>query len=117
VLYMLYDITLSEPFTSFQYDHVTVTVWQWCHTNPIPKSPKINIKEIKIKNEKNKIVRVHHLELWHILDYGIIYYINSKLDYYGYIDSDFGGNKNTKRSTKENIFFRANRPMFWETKH
>ena len=45
-----------------------VTVWQWCHINPNPKSPKIKIKEKEITNKKikNKIVRVHYLELWQL---------------------------------------------------
>ena len=73
MLNMLYDIILPEPSMLF---HVTmtltlscnwcVTVWLWCHVNPNPKSLKIKIKEKEIPNEKrkNKIVRVHCLELW-----------------------------------------------------
>ena len=73
MLNILYNIILLEPSILF---HVTViltlscdwcvTVWQWCHVNPNPKSLKIKIKEKEIPNEKrkNKIVRVHCLELW-----------------------------------------------------
>ena len=52
-----------------------------------------------------------------ILDYKITYHTNSKLDSYGYINSDFARDKNTRRSTKENVFFVANGPMSLETKH
>ena len=52
-----------------------------------------------------------------ILDYRITYHTNSKLDSYGYINSDFARDKNTRRSTKENVFFVANGPMSLETKH
>ena len=53
-----------------------VIVWQWCHIDPNPKSPKIKIKEKKITNEKrkNKIVRVYCLELW---QQPVIVYLNS----------------------------------------
>ena len=52
-----------------------------------------------------------------ILDYRITYHINSKLDFYGYINSDFARDKNTRRSTQENVFFVANGPMSLEIKH
>jgi len=77
MLNMLYDIILLESSMLFHvtHDSVTmtmtlscdwcVTMWQWCHVYSNPKFPKIKIKEKEIINEKrkNKIVRVHHLEL------------------------------------------------------
>jgi len=38
---------------------------QWCHLNPNPKSSKIKNKRTENKKWEKKIVRVHHLELWH----------------------------------------------------
>ena len=45
------------------------------------------------------------------LDYGITYHANRKLDFYSYVNSDFASNKNTQRSTEENVFFIAGRPV------
>ena len=52
-----------------------------------------------------------------ILDYEIVYYANSKWNNYSCINFNFTGNKNTKRSNEGNIFFIANRPVFWKTKY
>ena len=51
-----------------------------------------------------------------ILDYGITYHVNEKLDSYDYINSDFISDKNTWRSIEENMFFVAGGPVFWKTK-
>ena len=47
-----------------------------------------------------------------ILDYGITYHVNEKLDSHDYVNSDFIGDKNTWRSIEENMFFVAGRPVF-----
>lgn len=46
-----------------------------------------------------------------ILDYEITYHANRKLDLYGYINSDFSGDKNIQRSIEGNMFFVAGRPV------
>ena len=103
MLNMLYDIILPEPSMLF---HVTmtltlscnwcVTVWLWCHVNPNPKFLKIKIKEKEIPNEKrkNKIVRVHCLELWQ--DKWV-----SECEY-GKESQNMNQSKNTKKKVSEN---------------
>jgi len=38
------------------------------------------------------------------------------MDPVGFVDSDFAGCKNTRRSTEDNIFLAAGGPISWETK-
>jgi len=50
------------------------------------------------------------------LDYAIRYRAGATLDLVGYVDSDFAGCKNTRLSTKGNIFIVAGGPVSWKTK-
>jgi len=50
------------------------------------------------------------------LDYAIRYCAGAILDLVGYVDSNFAGCKNTRRSTEGNIFMVAGGPVSWETK-
>jgi len=67
--------------------------------------------------------RAHWNALKHVLgyikgtlDYGITYRVGSSMDPVGFVDSDFAGCKNTRRSTEGNIFLVAGGPISWETK-
>jgi len=51
------------------------------------------------------------------MHYGIIYHANGILEPVGYVDSDFAGYKNSRRSTEGNVFIVAEGPIFWESKH
>ena len=50
------------------------------------------------------------------LDYAIRYRAGAALDLVGYVDSDFAGCKNTKHSTKDNIFVVVGGPVSWKIK-
>jgi len=50
------------------------------------------------------------------LDYIIRYRTGATLDPVRYVDSNFAGCKNTRRSTEGNIFMVAGGPVSWETK-
>ena len=50
------------------------------------------------------------------LDYTIRYHAGAILDPVGYVDSDFAGCKNTRRSTEGNIFMVAGGLVSWKTK-
>ena len=67
--------------------------------------------------------RAHWNALKHVLgyikgtlDYGLRYRAGAPLGPVGYVDSDFAGCKNTRRSTEGNIFVVAGGPVSWETK-
>ena len=49
--------------------------------------------------------------------YGITYHANGILEPVGYVGSDFAGCKNSRQSTKENVFIVARGPISWESKH
>jgi len=51
------------------------------------------------------------------IDYGITYRGGGTLNPIGYVDSDYAGCKDTRRSTKENVFIVAGGPVSWESKH
>ena len=46
-----------------------------------------------------------------ILDYGIIYHANKKLDPHSYINLNFASDKDTQRSTERNMFFVTSEPV------
>jgi len=48
--------------------------------------------------------------------YGIIYRGSEKLSSTGFVDSDYAGCKDTRRSTEGNIFIVAGEPVSWESK-
>ena len=50
------------------------------------------------------------------LNYGITYKADAELNPTGYVDSDFAGCKDTRRSTEGNIFIVAGGPVSWESK-
>ncbi|KAF7770863.1 hypothetical protein Agabi119p4_6837 [Agaricus bisporus var. burnettii] len=50
------------------------------------------------------------------LDYGITYYPDSDLKPYGYVDADFAGDRDSRRSTEGHIFFVAGGPVSWASK-
>jgi len=50
------------------------------------------------------------------LNYGITYKADAKLNPTGYVDSDFAGCKDTRRSTEGNIFIVVGEPVLWESK-
>lgn len=50
------------------------------------------------------------------LDYGISYYKDSDLRPYGYVDADYAGEIDGRRSTEGHIFFVGNGPVSWASK-
>ena len=67
--------------------------------------------------------KAHWNALKHVLGYikgtlnhGIMYRAGTTLNPVGYVDSNFAGCKNTRRSTEGNIFVVAGGPVSWETK-
>jgi len=50
------------------------------------------------------------------IGYGITYQAGGHLNLIGYVDSDFAGCKNTRRSTEGTIFIVAGGPVSWESK-
>jgi len=65
----------------------------------------------------------HWIALKHILayvkgtiGYGITYRAGGNLNLIGYVDSDFAGCKDTRRSTEETIFIVARGLVSWESK-
>jgi len=65
----------------------------------------------------------HWIVLKHVLtyvkntiDYGITYWAGGNLNLIGYVDSDFTGCKDTRRSTEGTIFIVAGGPVSWESK-
>ncbi len=50
------------------------------------------------------------------LDYSITYYQNRSFQPYGYVDADFAGDNDTRRSTEDHIFFVAGGPVSWASK-
>ena len=53
---MLYDITLPESSTFFHVTCDHVTVLQWCHINPNPKS-------LKNKHNRKEIESICHMQV------------------------------------------------------
>jgi len=51
-----------------------------------------------------------------MIDYSITYKEGSSLQPHGYVDSDYAGYRDTRRSTEENIFIVASEPVFWKCK-
>jgi len=50
------------------------------------------------------------------IDYGITYKGSGDLEPIGYVDSDYARYKNTRWSTKDNIFMIVGEPISWECK-
>ena len=51
------------------------------------------------------------------IDYGITYRGGGTLNPIGYVDSDYAGCKDTRRSTEGNVFIVTGGPISWESKH
>jgi len=51
------------------------------------------------------------------IDYGITYRGGGTLNPIGYVNSDYAGCKDTRRSTEENVFIVAGGLVSWESKH
>jgi len=51
-----------------------------------------------------------------MIGYGITYRAGDNLNLIGYVDSDFAGCKDTRRSTEGMIFIVAGGPVSWESK-
>jgi len=51
-----------------------------------------------------------------MINYGIMYKGGNELEPIGYVNSDYAGYKNTRQSTKGNIFMVVRRPISWECK-
>jgi len=49
--------------------------------------------------------------------YGVMFQAGGNLDPIGYVNSDFAGYKESRQSTKGNIFIVAGGPVSWESKH
>ena len=50
-------------------------------------------------------------------NYGITYRGGEKLSPTGFVDSDYAGCKDTRRSTEDNVFIVVGGPVSWESKH
>ncbi|KAF7762621.1 hypothetical protein Agabi119p4_9214 [Agaricus bisporus var. burnettii] len=50
------------------------------------------------------------------LDYGISYHRDGTLQPFGYVNADYAGDTNTRRSTEGHIFFVAGGPVSWASK-
>lgn len=50
------------------------------------------------------------------LDYGITYCRDRSLNPFGYVDADFAGDSDTRRSTEGYVFFVAGGPVSWASK-
>ncbi|KAJ3552615.1 hypothetical protein NP233_g12840 [Leucocoprinus birnbaumii] len=50
------------------------------------------------------------------MDYGITYRRGESVDPYGYVDSDFAGDVESRKSTEGNVFFVAGGPVSWASK-
>ena len=49
--------------------------------------------------------------------YGITYHTNGTLEPFGFVNSDFAGCKNLRRSTEGNVFIVVGGPISWKSKH
>lgn len=50
------------------------------------------------------------------LNYGITYSRNASLQPYGFVDADFAGDSDTRRSTEGHVFFAGGGPISWASK-
>ncbi|KAF7768677.1 hypothetical protein Agabi119p4_7920 [Agaricus bisporus var. burnettii] len=50
------------------------------------------------------------------MDYGITYYRDATIKPFGYVDSDFAGDINSRRSTEGHVFFVAGGPISWASR-
>jgi len=51
------------------------------------------------------------------IDYGTTYRGRGTLNSIGYVDSDYAGCKDTRRSTEGNVFIVVDGPVSWESKY
>jgi len=85
--------------------------------------PDLAFSVNKLARFSHNLGRAHWNALKHILayikgtiDYGITYKRGSSLQPHRYVNSDYAGCRDTRRSTEENIFMVAGGPVSWECK-
>lgn len=90
---------------------------------PVATRPDLSFAVNLLSRFANNPGRAHWNALKHTLayvkatlDYGITYFHHSSLHPFGYVDSDYAGDVDARRSTEGHIFFVGGGPVSWTSK-